>query len=101
MMIIRGANVYPSQIEQVVLKVGLAPHFVCVLRRPVRLDELTVRAECRPGVDAAERSRLAESLNAGLVAELGLRAQIEIVEAGTLERSVGKAKRVLDERGLS
>ncbi|HEY2831794.1 MAG TPA: AMP-binding protein [Sporichthyaceae bacterium] len=101
MMIIRGANVYPSQIEQVVLKVGLAPHFVCVLRRPVRLDELTVRAECRAGVDAAERERLAQLLSAGLLEELGLRADIEIVESGTLERSVGKAKRVLDERGLS
>jgi phenylacetate-CoA ligase len=101
MMIIRGANVYPSQIEQVVLKVGLAPHFVCVLRRPARLDELTVRVECRAGVDVAERDRLGAALTAGLVEELGLRASIEVVEPGTLERSVGKAKRVLDERGLS
>jgi phenylacetate-CoA ligase len=98
MMIIRGANVYPSQIEQVVLRVGLAPHFLCVLRRPARLDELTVRVECRPG---GEPGALGDLLRAGLLEELGLRADVEVLAPGSIERSVGKAKRVLDERGLS
>jgi phenylacetate-CoA ligase len=89
--------VYPSQIEQVVLRVGLAPHFLCVLRRPARLDELTVRVECRPGGDPGH---LGDLLRAGLLEELGLRADVEVLAPGSIERSVGKAKRVLDERGL-
>ena len=56
MMIVRGVNVFPTQIEELVLRVpGLSPHFVCVLSRPGRMDELTVRVEARPDAISAEQ----------------------------------------------
>ncbi len=57
MMIVRGVNVFPSQVEEQLLAVdGLAPHYLCVLERPGNLDELTVRVEARPGRPSASRS---------------------------------------------
>ncbi len=99
MMIIRGVNAYPSQVEQMVLRTaGLAPHFLCVLTRPDRLDVLTVRAEARPDVAREQWPELGRALAGGLLGELGLAAEVEVGEPGSLERSVGKAKRVLDQR---
>ena len=58
MMIVRGVNVFPTQIEELILATpGLSPHFQCVLTRPGRLDELTVRVERRPGADGERRRR--------------------------------------------
>jgi phenylacetate-CoA ligase len=99
MMIVRGANAYPSQVEQMVLRVaGLSPPFLCVLTRPDRLDVLTVRTEARPEVETGRYADLAGELERLLMAELGLGAQVEVGEPGAIERSVGKAKRVLDLR---
>ena len=73
MMIIRGVNVFPTQIEEQALAVdGLAPHFVCVLRRPARLDELRVRIEARPDVDAASYDRLAASARGRIKESVGV-----------------------------
>jgi phenylacetate-CoA ligase len=99
MMIVRGANAYPSQVEQMVLRIeGLSPHFLCVLTRPDRLDILTVRTEARPDVPSDRYADLASALEALLAVELGLGAKVEVGEPGAIERSVGKAKRVLDLR---
>ncbi|MGH7705022.1 MAG: phenylacetate--CoA ligase PaaK [Candidatus Dormibacteria bacterium] len=98
MIILRGVNVFPSQVEEVVLGVaGLAPHFVCVLSRPHRLDEMTVRVEARPA-DYARRQQLQETLVIRLKEAIGVTVGVEVVELGAVERSTGKAKRVIDQR---
>jgi len=98
MMIVRGVNLFPSQIEEELLTVaGLAPHFVCVLTRPGRLDELCVRVEARePGVD---RSAAAEALAFGVKEKFGVTVTVDVLDPGGLERSQGKAQRILDMRG--
>jgi phenylacetate-CoA ligase len=102
MMIVRGVNVFPTQIEEHILAVdGLAPHYVCVLTRPGRLDELTVRVESlEPGLDGAERDRLAATLVARVKNAVGVTIGVEVAEPHALERSLGKAKRIDDRRGL-
>ena len=90
MLVIRGVNVFPSEIERVLLAVdGLEPHYQLVVERKDRLDELTVQVE--GAVDAAPvREQLERAL--------GLSARVEIVEPGSIPRSEGKALRVLDRR---
>ena len=103
MLIIRGVNVFPSQIEAVLAKdERLAPHYLLELRRPERLDELDVVVELRPavarsmtGAEIEEAERKAEHL---IKAYVGLTARARIVPPGTIERSQGKAKRVIDLR---
>ncbi|MFN3629625.1 MAG: phenylacetate--CoA ligase PaaK, partial [Casimicrobiaceae bacterium] len=89
MMIIRGVNVYPTQIEELILaEPALAPHYVCVITRPAHLDELTVRVEANPayGVAPAEAAgaRLAERMK-NLI---GVTARVEVLAAGGVERSI-------------
>jgi phenylacetate-CoA ligase len=101
MMIVRGVNVFPTQIEQLVLREpGLSPHFVCVLTRTDRLDELTVRVEARPGAAAGEdgRARLGAALAGRIKESVGVSAAVEVVAPESIERSLGKAKRILDLR---
>jgi phenylacetate-CoA ligase len=98
MMIVRGVNVFPSQIEEIILKdQRLAPHFVIELRRTERLDEITVVVESRldaEGVYAACDRDLAHHIKA----TIGVTAVVRTVKPGTVERSLGKAKRVIDLR---
>ncbi len=102
MMIVRGVNVFPTQIEEHILAVdGLAPHYLCVLSRPGRLDELTVRVESTaPGIDDAERDTLAATLVTRVKNAIGVTISVDVVEPHALERSLGKAKRIDDQRGL-
>jgi phenylacetate-CoA ligase len=100
MLIVRGVNVFPSQVEELLLRVdGLSPHYQLVLSRPHRLDEMTVRVESRSDRDARDRElaslRLCELVKEGL----GVTVSCDVVEPGTLRRSEGKAQRVLDLRG--
>ena len=103
MLIIRGVNVFPSQIEAVLAREKrLAPHYVLELRRPDRLDELDVVVETRtnsagqlPAMELAELERQAEHL---IKAYVGVTTRVRVVEPGTIERSQGKAKRILDLR---
>jgi phenylacetate-CoA ligase len=91
MLIIRGVNVFPSEIERVLLAhPELRPHYQLVIERPEHLDELTVQVE--GAVDAASVSKQLQSV-------LGLTARVEIVPPGSIPRSEGKALRVLDRRG--
>jgi phenylacetate-CoA ligase len=99
MMIVRGVNVFPSQIEEVLLgDERLAPHFVIELRRADRLDDITVVVEARP--DAAEAAY--EACNRDLAVKIkgliGVTASVRTVKPGGVERSMGKAKRVIDLR---
>jgi phenylacetate-CoA ligase len=99
MMIVRGVNVFPSQIEEQILRTpGLTPHYLCVLERPGRLDTLTVRVEAAPdswaegvegrGIELAERVKHA----------VGVTIAVDVVAPGAIERSQGKAKRIEDRR---
>jgi phenylacetate-CoA ligase len=91
MLIIRGVNVFPSEIERTLLSIPqIAPHYQLVVERPGRLDELTVQVE--GAVDEA-------AVQAQLHSALGLTAVVESVTAGSIPRSEGKALRVLDRRG--
>ena len=91
MLIIRGVNVFPSEIERALLSIPeLAPHYQLVVERPGHFDELTVQVE-----GAVEPALVREQLHS----VLGLTAQVEIVRPGTIPRSEGKALRVLDRRG--
>ena len=97
MMIVRGVNVFPTQIEEQILAVeGLAPHYLCVLTRPGNMDELTVRVEA---VDSAvAREPLARELAGRIKNLIGVTARVEVTDPHGLERSLGKAKRISDQR---
>jgi phenylacetate-CoA ligase len=96
MMIVRGVNVFPSQVEEQILAVeGLAPHYLCVLTRPGNLDELTVRVEA---TDTSYDAGLADALTDRIRQRIGLTARVEVLPPHALERSLGKAKRISDQR---
>ena len=102
MLIIRGVNVFPSQIEEALLRVeGTAPHYLIEVDRPGTMDEVTVRVEIRPQ-DFSDRMSAMQSLRERIDREIqsitGIRMTIELVDPQTIERSVGKAKRVIDRR---
>jgi phenylacetate-CoA ligase len=97
MMIVRGVNVFPTQIEEQILLVdGLTPHYLCVLTRPARLDELTVQVEAAP--DLTNRPAAAAHLAQRVKERVGVTVSVEILDPHALERSLGKAKRIKDER---
>ncbi|MFF0105476.1 phenylacetate--CoA ligase PaaK [Streptomyces hirsutus] len=99
MVILRGVNLFPTQIEEIVLRTpGVAPHFQLRLTREGRMDALTVRAEARPGADAATRAAAARSVEAAVKDGIGVSVGVEIVDPETLERSVGKIRRIVDLR---
>jgi phenylacetate-CoA ligase len=102
MMIVRGVNVFPTQIEEQILRVdGLAPHYVCVLTRPGRMDELTVRVEAHAADLGAEaRAALGDRLCRLVKDVVGVTIDVEVADPHALERSLGKAKRIDDRRQL-
>jgi len=96
MMIIRGVNVFPTQIEEQILKQPeLSPHYVMELTKDGPMDHLTVLVEVQPG--AADRDSAAR-LAHGIKSYIGVSAEVKIVPISTIERSIGKAKRVIDKR---
>ncbi|MCX8098225.1 MAG: phenylacetate--CoA ligase [Casimicrobiaceae bacterium] len=99
MMIVRGVNVYPTQIEELILaEEALAPHYQCVLTRPGPLDELTVRVEAKPEASPEARQAASARLMRRMKDLIGVTAQVECLDPGGIERSIGKAKRVIDQR---
>ncbi|MFE5078623.1 phenylacetate--CoA ligase PaaK [Streptomyces halstedii] len=99
MVILRGVNLFPTQIEEIVLRTpGVAPHFQLRLTRRGRLDVLTVRAEARGDATADERATAAESIARAVKDGVGVSVGVEVVDPETLERSVGKIKRIVDLR---
>jgi phenylacetate-CoA ligase len=99
MIILRGVNVFPSQIEEIVLRTpGVAPHFQIELSRRERMDHMTVRVEARPGTPAEHREAAARSIAKGVKDGVGVTVEVTVVEPDTLERSLGKLRRVKDRR---
>jgi phenylacetate-CoA ligase len=102
MLIIRGVNVFPSQIEEALLRVeGTAPHYLIEVSRPGTLDEAVVKVEVRPGDFSDEMRQMVElrdRIDREIHAVTGVRMTVELVAPNGLERSAGKARRVLDHR---
>jgi phenylacetate-CoA ligase len=104
MLIIRGVNVFPSQIEEVILKVeGVEPHYQLVVERRDQLDELEVQVEVTEGVFSDEirnLERLEKQIEEDLYAALNIHTRVRLVEPKSIARSEGKAKRIIDKRTL-
>ena len=99
MMIVRGVNVFPTMVEEQILKVeGLTPHYLCVLTRPGNLDELTVQVEAHESVAEADREPLGRRLAGHVKDNIGTTVRVEVLAPHALERSLGKAKRISDQR---
>jgi phenylacetate-CoA ligase len=105
MLIIRGVNVFPSQIEEVLIRVeGTTPNYLLVVdRQHHRMDELEVQVEVSPEIFSDEIARLRtleQQIKQEIETTLGLSVSVKLVEPKSLERSMGKAKRVIDRRDL-
>ncbi|WP_155059986.1 phenylacetate--CoA ligase PaaK [Streptomyces blattellae] len=99
MVILRGVNLFPTQIEEIVLRTpGVAPHFQLRLTRDGRLDVLTVRAEARADASPDTREAAAQAIAAAVKDGIGVSVAVEIVDPESLERSVGKIRRIVDLR---
>jgi len=101
MMIIRGVNVFPSQIEELILqRPNLAPHYVCELGREAHMDTLTVRVELKAGEphDRSAGVGAAAALEHAIKSYIGVTVRVIVEPPGAVERSIGKAKRVIDNR---
>jgi phenylacetate-CoA ligase len=101
LIILRGVNLFPSQVEELLLEIdGLAPHFECVLTRPDRMDRLTVRVEARDGelTRDEDRAAAATKLRERVKARIGVSVEVEVVDPAVITRSIGKARRVVDQR---
>ncbi|HEY5909636.1 MAG TPA: phenylacetate--CoA ligase [Verrucomicrobiae bacterium] len=104
MFIIRGINVYPSQVETALLKVeGALPHYQIILTRDKGLDAMEVQVEVTPevfGDTVGALEQLQQKLNKSIENTIGLRANVRLVQPRTIQRSEGKAKRVIDQRKM-
>lgn len=99
MLIIRGVNVFPTQIEELLTGTAqLAPHYLIEINRPDRMDEVTLHVEGRPGGAEADQLADAAELQARIKTNIGISTKVELAPEFSLERSQGKAKRVLDNR---
>jgi phenylacetate-CoA ligase len=99
MIILRGVNVFPTQIEEIVLTSdGLAPHFQIHLTRVDRMDQMTVLVEARPDTPASRYGQAASDITARVKGSIGITVAVQIVSPETLERSTGKLQRVIDRR---
>jgi phenylacetate-CoA ligase len=102
MMIVRGVNVFPTQIEELILRTApLSPHFQCVLRRDGRMDTLTVRVERRAAVDAGAAERAGHELRRLVKDTIGVSVDVEVIEPDGVERSMGKMRRIVDQRTVN
>ncbi|MGW7242683.1 phenylacetate--CoA ligase PaaK [Streptomyces sp. NPDC054804] len=99
MIILRGVNVFPSQVEEIVLRTpGVAPHFQIQITQRGRMDHMTVRVEARPDAGPADREAAARTIAQGIKDGVGVAVAVDIVDPETLERSLGKLRRVKDLR---
>ncbi len=103
MLIVKGVNVFPSQIETVLINQGFAANYQIIVTRVKNSDRIEVQVELTPAMaadDTFNRQQTADKLVAGLKAMLGIYAKITLVEPKTIARSEGKAVRVIDQRNL-
>jgi phenylacetate-CoA ligase len=99
MMIVRGVNLFPTQIEELILRTpALSPHFQCVLTREGRLDALTVAVERRVDASSSAALRAGSELAHLVKSTIGVSVAVDVVEPDAIERSVGKMRRIVDRR---
>lgn len=99
MMIIRGVNVFPSQIEELLVKLPeLAPHYQIILDKNNRMDSMTVLVEPALGADSGVINAAGDKLAQLIKGNIGVSAAVSVKEVGGVERSVGKARRIIDNR---
>jgi phenylacetate-CoA ligase len=99
MIILRGVNLFPTQIEELILRVPqLSPHFQCLLTREGRLDALTVRVERRADADSATAHDAGQTLATLVKNTIGVTVQVEVLDPDGVERSMGKMRRIVDHR---
>jgi phenylacetate-CoA ligase len=99
MIILRGVNLFPTQIEELILRTpALAPHFQCVLSRDGRLDALTVKVERRPGTSPESAEGSGRDLAIAIKNNIGVSVRVEVIEPDGVERSIGKMRRIVDLR---
>ncbi len=99
MIIVRGVNLFPTQVEELILAIpALSPHFQLRLTRAGRMDAMTVHAERRPGATQADADAAAARLADRIKNTIGVTAAIVVEPPGTIERSTGKMRRIIDER---
>ncbi|MFC4005546.1 phenylacetate--CoA ligase PaaK [Prauserella oleivorans] len=99
MIILRGVNLFPTQIEEIVLRIpGLSPHFQLELSKQDRLDKLTVHVEADPGAGPEVRAAAAAEIRARVRDGIGVGVDVAVEDPDTLERSMGKMRRVIDRR---
>ena len=99
MIILRGVNLFPTQVEELLLTLpALTPHFQCVLSRPGTLDEMAVRVERRADASPDDGSAAGAELERLVKATIGVSVGVEVVDPNGVERSVGKMRRIVDER---
>ena len=99
MIILRGVNLFPTQIEELVLRTpALSPHFQCVLERVDRLDALRVRVERRPDAERAAADEARRTLQMLVKSTIGVSVEVDVLEPDGIERSLGKMRRIIDRR---
>ncbi len=99
MIILRGVNVFPTQIEEKLLTIeALSMHYQLVLSRSGRMDEMDVNVECRPDATASERAAAGNRLAQAIKDTIGITARVNVGDPDSIERSAGKAKRIVDRR---
>jgi phenylacetate-CoA ligase len=99
MIILRGVNLFPTQIEELILRTAeLSAHFQCVLTREGRMDALTVRVERRPEAHPASAAAAGEALAGQVKSSIGVSVAVEVIEPDGVERSMGKMRRIVDNR---
>ncbi|MCL2585085.1 MAG: phenylacetate--CoA ligase [Streptosporangiales bacterium] len=99
MIILRGVNLFPTQVEELILGVSaLSPHFQLHLSRDGRMDAMAVRVERRPDASAGDARAAGERLAALVKDTIGVTAAVTVTDPGTIERSTGKMRRIIDER---
>ncbi len=106
MLIIKGVNIYPSQIEEILLSMpGLLPHYLIEASRREHTDRLTITVELKPKKSSAlnnsSLAALKKQLSAQILSITGIKAELKIADTGTLQRSAGKARHIIDHRNLN
>jgi phenylacetate-CoA ligase len=99
MLIIRGVNMFPTQVEELVLQQGqLSGHYQIVVTREALLDEVLVRCELQPAFVSADRAAVARELQHRIKTLIGVSTRVDVLDPNGIERSQGKARRVIDQR---
>jgi phenylacetate-CoA ligase len=99
MLIIRGVNVFPTQVEEQILSIeALAPHYLIEVKRDGNLDQVRVNVELSPESAAADQEQVSRELQHKIKSTIGISASINIRSSGSITRSEGKARRVIDQR---